>query len=158
MTFANPSIVEMLTKGFEYDHWANIRWYNALRLMKNQEQGSPVLQHILTAQRTWLERSGVPVDGIPRAATLAALEAISNAWRQLVASQSLDKVIEYQDSRSRTHQRALGEIAWHVLNHGTFHRGHLRGLAQAEGFEEFADTDLVIFFDESRKKVASPSA
>ncbi|MFI5387189.1 MAG: DinB family protein [Fimbriimonadales bacterium] len=152
MNFANPSIAEMLRLGLEYDLWANMRWYNALRMMKDQEQGSPVLQHILTTQRTWLERCGEPVTSIPRAATIAAFEAASAAWLKLVTSQPLDKMIDYQDHRGRPHQRQLGEIAWHVINHGTFHRGHLRGLAHAEGFEEFADTDLIIFFDEARKK------
>lgn len=152
MNFADPSITELLRKGLEYDLWANMRWYNALRMMKNQEQGSPVLQHILTTQRTWLERCGEPVAEIPRAATIAAFDAASKAWRGVVDSRSLSQMIDYQDSRGRPHQRQLGEIAWHVINHGSFHRGHLRGLAQSEGFEEFADTDLILFMDEARKK------
>ena len=151
MTFASPPIAEMLRLGFEYDLWATMRWYNAWRLMKNQEAASPVLQHILTTQRTWLERCGVPVDSIPRAATRISFEAASAAWLQLLANESLDKVIEYKDSRGRDHKRQLGEIAWHVMNHGTFHRGHMRGLAQAENFDEFADTDLIYFLDETRK-------
>ncbi len=150
MTFANPSIGEMLRIGFEYDLWANMRWYNALRLMKSQESASPALQHILTVQRTWLERCGVPVEDIPRAATRAAFDSASAAWTQLLASRPLDSMIAYKDSRGRDRTRQLGEIAWHVINHGTFHRGHLRGIAQAEGFEEFSDTDLVIFFDEKK--------
>jgi uncharacterized damage-inducible protein DinB len=151
MNYANPSIAELLRTGLEYDLWANMRWYNALRLMKNQEKASPALQHILTTQRTWLERCGAAVDDIPRAATRAAFEAANQAWLQLVAGQSLDKMIAYNDSRARPHQRALGEIAWHIINHGTFHRGHLRGLAQAENFDEFADTDLIDFFDDGQK-------
>lgn len=152
MTFANPSIAEMLHKGFEYDYWANMRWYNAVRLMHNQDKASPVLQHILTTQRIWLERCGADVKDIPRASTLAAFEAASKAWQQLLSTKSLDSVVEYTDLRGRPHQRQFGEIAWHVMNHGTFHRGHLRGLAQAEGFEEFTDTDLIYFFDEARKR------
>lgn len=152
MTFANQSIAEMLRKGFEYDLWATMRWYNAVQLMKRQDAASPVLQHILTTQRTWLDRCGVAVDSIPRAATKTAFEASSQAWQQLITSKSLDQTIDYQDSRGRQQQRELGEIAWHVINHGTFHRGHLRGLANAEGFEEFADTDLIYFFDEGRKR------
>jgi len=152
MTYSNESIVEMLRKGFEYDLWANLRWFNAAQLMKKQDTASPVLQHILTAQRTWLERCGAPVDTIPRAATIASFGAASKVWLQLISSQPLDKVIDYQDGRGRDQHRPLGEIAWHVMNHGTFHRGHLRGLAQSEGFEEFADTDLALFFAEERKK------
>jgi uncharacterized damage-inducible protein DinB len=151
MTYSNDAVVAMLQKGFEYDLWSNMRWYNAVRLMKNQETASPVLQHILTTQRTWLERCGVDVSSIPRASTLAAFEAISKAWQGLLKSRSLDDVISYTDRRDRAQQRALGEIAWHVINHGTFHRGHLRGLAHAEGFEEFSDTDLILFLDEARK-------
>ena len=151
MTFANSSIGEMLHTGFEYDLWANMRWYNSLRLMRNQEAASPVLQHILTTQRTWLDRCGVSVDGIPRAATRVAFEAANAAWIELLGSQPLDKMIDYKDSRGRDHRRQLGEIAWHVINHGTFNRGHLRGLAHAESFEEFSDTDLIYYLDEVRK-------
>lgn len=152
MNYANTSVSEMLLKGFEYDLWANMRWYNAMRLMRNQEKATPVLQHILSSQRTWLERAGEPVDQIPRAATIVAFEAVSAAWKHVVASRPLDQMIEYVDFRGRTHQRALGEIAWQLINHGTFHRGHLRGLAQAENFDEFSDTDLIDFLDEQRKK------
>ena len=151
MNFSDPSIGEMLRKGFEYDFWATMRWYNAVRLMRDQEHASPVIQHILTVQRIWLERCGYPVEGIPRAATRVAFEAASEGWLKLISTQPLDKMISYKDKRGRDQARALGEIAWHVINHGTFHRGHLRGLAQAEAFEEFADTDMVIYFDEMRK-------
>jgi uncharacterized damage-inducible protein DinB len=152
MNFSNQPIIELLRKGFEYDLWANTRWYSAVRLMKDQEHASPVLQHVLTVQRVWLERCGVDVTEIPRAATRAAFDMANKAWVDLLGSQPLDKTYEYLDFRSRPHKRELGEIAWHVINHGTFHRGHLRGLAQAEGFDEFADTDLIYFFDESRKQ------
>lgn len=151
MNYSDRSVGDLLRKGFEYDIWATMRWYSAVRLMKSQENASPVLQHILTAQRTWLERCGAPIQDIPRAATRAAFEAAHQAWMTLLNTTPLDKKIAYTDSRSRAHERELGEIAWHVLNHGTFHRGHLRGLAQAEGFEEFSDTDITLYFDEVRK-------
>ncbi|HVT12718.1 MAG TPA: hypothetical protein VHE55_10665 [Fimbriimonadaceae bacterium] len=152
MTYANESIVEMLRSGFEYDLWANMRWFNALQLMRKQDVASPVLQHILTTQRIWLERCGAAVDGIPRAATKTAFEAANQAWIALITGGDLNRLVDYNDFRGRSHKRALGEIAWHVMNHGTFHRGHLRGLAQGEGFEEFTDTDLIYYFDEVRKR------
>ncbi|HTQ10075.1 MAG TPA: DinB family protein [Fimbriimonadaceae bacterium] len=151
MNFSDSSIGELLRKGFEYDFWATMRWYNAVRLMRNQESASPVVQHILTTQRVWLERCGYPVESVPRAATRSAFEAASEAWLKLISTEPLDKMIAYKDFRGRDHERPLGEIAWHVINHGTFHRGHLRGLAQAEGFDEFADTDLIYYTDELAK-------
>ncbi|HWA82113.1 MAG TPA: hypothetical protein VG820_01665 [Fimbriimonadaceae bacterium] len=152
MTYANESIVELLRSGFEYDLWANMRWFNALQLMRKQDVASPVLQHILTTQRIWLERCGVAVEGIPRAATKTAFEGANHAWIALVTGSDLNGLVDYNDFRGRPHKRARGEIAWHVINHGTFHRGHLRGLAQGEGFEEFTDTDLIYYFDEVRKR------
>lgn len=145
------ALLPMLQTGFRYDLWANLRWYNSVRLMKEGEAGSAVLQHILTTQRTWLDRCGVPVAEFPRAATRKAFEAINGAWLTLLETRSMDDSISYHDSRGRERVRPLGEIAWHVINHGTYHRGHLRGLAQNEQFDEFGDTDLVLFFDEARK-------
>src|SRR5579862_3828576 len=116
MNFANQSIVDMLHKGFEYDLWATMRWYNAVRLMKDQERATSALQHILTAQRTWLERCGIPVADFSRVANRASFEACSIAWQQLIKSKPLDTKFNYSDRRGRPHQRELGEIAWHVLN------------------------------------------
>lgn len=148
MNYANDSVRQMLLLGFEYDLWANLRWYNAIQLMKErQSDASAALQHILTAQRNWLERCGVAVEGLSRVATRSGLQEMNETWRKLLASRSLDDVIEYKNSRGQDFKRPLGEIAWHVMNHGTFHRGHIRGLAQAEKFDEFADTDLFLFLD-----------
>ncbi len=41
----------------------------------------------------------------------------------------------------------VSEITEHVINHGTYHRGHLRGLAEAEGIS-FPDTDLIVYLRE----------
>lgn len=45
-------------------------------------------------------------------------------------------------------EHMLSEVAHHVFNHGTYHRGHLRGLADAAGFEDFPETDLIRFYRE----------
>ena len=42
-------------------------------------------------------------------------------------------------------------MAHHVLNHGTYHRGHLRGLAYAEGWDDFHDTDYSAWLRETGK-------
>ena len=38
----------------------------------------------------------------------------------------------------------LMELTWHVLNHGTYHRGHLMGLAEREGWDP-PGTDFLDF-------------
>jgi uncharacterized damage-inducible protein DinB len=54
--------------------------------------------------------------------------------------------------------QTIGEIAHHVINHGTYHRGHLRGLCDAAEFTEFPDTDLIKFYRAKSAATQNPSA
>ncbi|MFX6823282.1 DinB family protein [Acinetobacter baumannii] len=36
-------------------------------------------------------------------------------------------------------------IVLHVANHGTYHRGELRGLCRAAGWEDFPETDFFLW-------------
>jgi uncharacterized damage-inducible protein DinB len=40
----------------------------------------------------------------------------------------------------------VSDIAAHVVNHGTYHRGQLRERAEADGLDDFPETDLILFF------------
>ncbi|HEY3780977.1 MAG TPA: DinB family protein [Fimbriimonadaceae bacterium] len=135
-----------LKAGFEYDRWANRAWLSSLNGFKNLDRPFQVLDHILKAQMIWLERCGMDHQQIREDQPLENLFGqLAEAWIQLLDAADLDEVIDYTNLRGEPYSEPLAQIAMHVINHGTYHRGHLRGLAEADGFTNFPETDLILY-------------
>lgn len=138
-----------LIERFDYDLWANRQWWTALGKLKDLARAQATLEHILTAQRVWLSRMGVEVSqasenlGIDDVAVF-----VNRAWKMVITDSSLDQPITYRNLAGFEFTNTVGQIANHVVNHGTYHRGQLRGQAQAEGLESFPETDLIVFYRE----------
>lgn len=134
---------------FDYDLWATRRWLSALPNLQNLGRAHEILEHMLMAQRTWLTRIGVEVP--PQASDFeisALFVQLNGVWKWVAEDADLNAVVEYQNMQGDRFRNTIREIATHVVNHGTYHRGQLRGLAEAEGFEGFPDTDLIMFLRE----------
>lgn len=137
-----------LRRGFDYDLWANRQWIRALGGFKELERAQAVLEHILGTQRWWLAACGVEIVQVRVNIGLDVLfSETTDAWRSLVDSQDLDMPITAATRRGEA-TFTLAQVAMHVVNHGTYHRGQLRGLAQAEGLDRFPETDLIAFLVE----------
>jgi uncharacterized damage-inducible protein DinB len=127
---------ELLT-GFDYDLWANGRWAEALGRFRDPERARAIFEHIAAAQQRWLARCGVE--------STAELADLYAAWRDYILTVDLELAIEYRTLDGQPYTNRVHEIARHVINHGTYHRGHLRGLAEAEGLTDFPETDFIGF-------------
>lgn len=145
-----------LITAFDYDVWANKRWLNRIGTMPDPQRATEVFEHILTAQRVWLERCGVAIE-LQKSdqATAAILDQIAGGWRYFLERTDLNELITYQNYAGQTFRNTVSEIALHVINHGTYHRGHLRGLADQGKGAEFEDTDLILFFRDGFPKPVS---
>jgi uncharacterized damage-inducible protein DinB len=138
-----------LIERFDYDLWANRQWWAAVGKLKDLARAQASLEHILTAQRVWLSRLGVEVSqasenlGIDDVAVF-----VNRAWKMVVSDSALDQPITYRNLAGFEFTNTVAQIANHVVNHGTYHRGQLRGQAQAEGLESFPETDLIVFYRE----------
>ncbi len=140
---------ETLFEGFRYDLWANRQWAASIGSFKDMLRAQHVLEHILKAQKNWLTRCGVEVvEPIDNVALGDLFEHYSGAWEMLLAELPLDHRVSYRTIAGQPQTSSLGQIARHVINHGTYHRGHLRGLAEAEGVEDFPESDLILWFRE----------
>lgn len=138
---------------FDYDLWATRRWLLALPSIANLGRAHEILEHILFAQKIWLQRIGVDVpDQIGNIPIGALFEQLNRAWKQVAEEANLGEPVDYTNLRGEEFTRTIGEIAYHVINHGTYHRGHLRGLVETEGGEGFPDTDLIYFLIEQEKR------
>jgi uncharacterized damage-inducible protein DinB len=140
---------ETLNEGFEYDLWANRQWFRALGGFKDMLRAQQVLEHVLTAQRVWLERCGVEVIEPGENIALEDLfEHYCRAWQMNVNDRPLEERIAYQTMSGESFVNTIEQIARHVINHGTYHRGQLRGIAEASGHPGFPETDFILYLRE----------
>ncbi len=137
-----------LIRGFNYDLWANQAWLKTAPDMPDPDKAMAVLRHILVAQMAWHERAAGRADVSVAdfdgwVATEEGFVKSSAAWKAVLAETPLEASVKAVRSDGTVWVFPLGELAQHVINHGTYHRGHLRGLADSASFEEFDDTDWV---------------
>ncbi len=148
---------ELLIEGIDYDLWATQAWLPVLEKFKNREQADEVMNHILYAQRLWINRLAEALgeehpestDGLDLSEALAKS---AEQWKQIISRMDLEVPVTWHrrfDGITRT--MTSGELALHISMHGSYHRGELRGLAKAEGLEEFYNTDLLFWCDAARQ-------
>lgn len=132
-----------LIEGMRYDLWANRLWLTVLPRFSNPDDGRQILRHILNAQIVWHARIRGAAPEIATSVDDAALEASVRDWIALLSVRDLDETIAYRTTLDVPFEQPLHEIAYHVINHGTYHRGQMRGLADAQGMSDFPETDFV---------------
>lgn len=132
---------------FDYDLWANKLWLESLEARGWPEVETKIFVHILGASTIWIERiGGESLSAIPTPEpTLAMLEQLHARWVKAVTEDDLDRVIAFKRTTGEANSLPIATIAQHVVNHGTYHRGELRGLAKAAGFDTFPETDFARF-------------
>lgn len=141
---------EALLELQDYDLWANRRWFGALSGMPDPGIARQIFAHILVCQHKWLsvviseEESGALSENLEE-----EMNRLYAAWRE-VLQHGDPNAYASMEREGVTYFHMVSEIAHHVFNHGTYHRGHLRGLADAVGFEEFPETDLIRWFRENQ--------
>ena len=136
---------EDLSSMFDYDQWANLRWWPVAKEMGQEE----ILLHNLIAQIIWLSRiEGTPiwepsVDQYP-----LQVERATRSWKRMLLGADLQRTVSYKTTLGTPYDNTVGEIVRHVINHGTYHRGQLRGIAGERGIE-FPETDYVFYLREN---------
>lgn len=134
---------------FDYDLWANKKW---LTYCQNhpKDQYQETLLHMLQAQWIWLRRIilsqkiEVTLPEKPEIATESAFELLSSTFLQVDLLVPSETVIDYTNLAGERFSNTYSEIRQHVLNHGTYHRGQLRGLVPNPQDGEFPDTDFIL--------------
>ncbi|HRI42829.1 MAG TPA: hypothetical protein PLL78_02280 [Fimbriimonadaceae bacterium] len=137
---------DLLIEGFRYDAWANRAWLAALPTFDDRDRAEAIFRHILVAQRIWLVRTLSEEETPPFSDDLGeAVSRLSEAWIALIETCDPGAFVSYTTMVGESHFNTVDQIARHVVNHGTYHRGQLRGLKQAEGADDFPETDLIRF-------------
>lgn len=145
---------EVLRHHIDYTAWASRRLVEAAAALTPEELTRDfgtsdksvlgTLVHIFAADRIWMAR----IEGfIPQAFVnpeadmrMEALEQnwpqIHAFWKQWAAHQtadSLTEVLTYRDLKGREWSSPLWQIALHVVNHATHHRGQVAGFLRSMG-------------------------
>lgn len=136
-----------LVRQFQYDRWANLQWIQFLDESEVPDLYRQIMAHILGAQVIWVTRlEGESLTAIPAPPlTVASVEELNQRWISALEARSADEVIHYKKTTGEPFSSTLEDIALHVCNHGTYHRGELRGLCRADSREGFPETDRIRF-------------
>lgn len=140
-------MTDHLQTGFDYDLWANKAWVACLDRFPKRDRAEDVLRHIIFAHRVWMARiyevlgEGKETDDLTGLGLDQAFARSAQEWKELVKSIGPDRQLML-DRKGESQPFTLEQVARHLINHGTYHRGELRGIAWAEGFEDFPETDF----------------
>lgn len=129
-------------RDFDYDLWANRKWLECLTGKGLVSPDVAIFRHLLGAQQIWLSRvQGASPTAFPDIEPSdQEMVRLSEGWKAALDGE--DRTIHYTRLNGQALSMRLSDIAHHVVNHGTYHRGELRGLCRARGDEEFPETDF----------------
>lgn len=134
----------MFQKLFDYDLWANLRWLEIAPKLKGFARAHELLNHIQSAEEIWLKRCG---HGLPEGYEKLSQEdqwpLLVRAWQELVSKADLDANVAYTNLRGEPFTSKIVDMTLQVISHGSYERGHLRGLCEAEGYMDFHETDYI---------------
>jgi len=156
--------VEQLTR---YNAWANARISSYileagaaiadLPLISSFPSIRKTLYHLWDAQEIWMARlNGVSLNAWPSQSftgslteAMKRLEESSNDFVRFVEERdqnTLEKVIIFHALDKTEYRQKAIEIIFHVINHGTYHRGQLITMLRNAGFEGVGSTDLIRYY------------
>lgn len=134
-------------RDFDYDLWANQLW---LRCLLGKGLPSPDVEifcHIAGASQIWLSRvNGESPIKFPEIEPIESeLERLHRQWHETLSKLTTNPEIRYRRLNGEEFPATISDIARHVTNHGTYHRGELRGLCSARDEDDFPETDFSLF-------------
>jgi uncharacterized damage-inducible protein DinB len=147
-----------------YSGWASRRLLDAALALPEEQQRREfgvshksligTLEHIFFADRIWFARTVDP-------SVLESEETLSLAWPLLqkrwedwaaaLTPEEIMRVIDYKDLKGNPHSTPVWQIALHVVNHATLHRGQAMSLLRQSGVAP-PPTDLIFYYREIKVK------
>jgi uncharacterized damage-inducible protein DinB len=163
-----PVSRDVLKHHIDYTGWASARLEDAAGSLSAEELTRDfgtadksvlgTLVHVFAADRIWMARirGDVPARFIEpeRDMHLSVLQndwpPLLEQWKQWVAGLSDDAIalnVSYKDIKGNAYETPAWQIALHVVNHGTHHRGQVSGFLRAMGRKP-PPLDLMAYYRE----------
>jgi uncharacterized damage-inducible protein DinB len=143
----------------EYHRWSTLRMLESCATLTpadlERELGGSfpnlrhTLAHMLMAETAWSKRVrgeayARPSPGeLPDDLQSAWLEVLS-AWEDIARTRDPREVIEYRTFDGTPNRNTIQEIAQHVVNHGSYHRGQVTMMLRLLG-QTPQGTDWIVF-------------
>jgi uncharacterized damage-inducible protein DinB len=164
-----------LIRLFDYTTWANHRALRAGALLSledfRKDMGSShggvrgTLVHMMSAEWIWLERfKGVSPprmfdeaefsDVMALRERWVTIEEHRDAWLGTLTSEGVVQTVRYQNTKGELFKAPLWQLAQHVANHSSYHRGQVTTLLRLLGSRPM-NTDMLTFDREKQKDPAA---
>lgn len=161
-----------LVSHLAYNLWANERIGHLLMLQddsiltaeKNSSFGSitKTVLHIWDAETIWFTRlKGGTLTDWPSKNFTGGKSAMLKAWintstelLQFIKEKGdvfQQQIIVYKSMKGDSYENSVEEILYHLVNHGSYHRGQIVTLLRDNGVTQVVNTDLITWFREERK-------
>jgi uncharacterized damage-inducible protein DinB len=160
----------------DYHYWARDRVLDAAEALTSEQftrdMGSSfrsvrdTLVHIYAAEWAWHSRwRGASPTALVSPELFPDIPSLRRAWADLESQvrallsplddHGLNQVIEYKLLSGQPGASILWQMAQHVVNHASYHRGQVVTLMRQLGVEPAKGMDLIAFY---RQRATSPSA
>lgn len=154
-----------------YSSWASRKLLDAALALSEEEQQREfgvshksligTLEHIFFADRIWLARTVDPRvirggfgDFSPGETLTTEWPQVQKRWEDWASALShpdITRVIDYKDLKGTEHRTPVWQVALHVVNHATLHRGQAMSLLRQLGVAP-PPTDLIYYYREIKVK------
>jgi uncharacterized damage-inducible protein DinB len=147
-----------------YSGWASRRLLDAALALTEEEQYREfgvshkslmgTLEHIFLADRVWFARMVDPrvlQSEEPFTTVWPQIQKRWEAWATALTHQDIVRSIDYKDLKGDSHRTPVWQIALHVVNHATLHRGQAMSLLRQLGAAP-PPTDLIYYYRENKVK------
>jgi uncharacterized damage-inducible protein DinB len=148
------SLAAVIQNHIAYDAWATGRLLDAAQKLTPEQLDHDfgtadksvkgTLVHLFRSGRTWLRRieEGTPTIAwaLPEDEDWNALRGKWTtvqqgwkAWADSLGEDDASRILEYRDLKGNPWAQPIWQVALHMVNHGTHHRGQVSGFLRAAG-------------------------
>lgn len=143
---------DFLIDKINYNHFSNEQW--SRHIDKIGEKAHSLCQktfsHILNAHHIWNSRliNNSIKYGVWEIHPLDQWTFLNDQLTQqsieIIQDRSLQEIIKYSSTSGQEYKNSVAEIIYHIVNHGTYHRGQLSLELSLQGIESFS-TDYIFY-------------
>jgi uncharacterized damage-inducible protein DinB len=148
-----------------FHHWATGKVFDALATVSSPQldqkwggsfdTGRGLLEHVVGADTLWIDRlNGTSPKALPNYPRSFAGSGFRDAWLEIESRQrrfietltaaQLAEDFTYTNLKGETTTWPLADVLFHIVNHGSYHRGQITQLLRDLGMSA-PSTDYIVF-------------